>query len=200
LEKEVEEVRPDNAQSVKDKFPRGGAMGLLENNPDLVEKYSKVAHKFIELDYIAPMNVLWTYHFINGRHAEADPLWEKYVRDCPQIMFQKICQTARSRGSLDMASRLVDLLQDARVTSGAQGIAYSCLLDVMTQAGDYRAALHKLEAGMRNGVRLDDVNRTALVRLKGGLEKVGAEFPYEIPKKCNNDGSNMERSLSPMSM
>ena len=36
-----------------------------------------------------------------------------------------------------MASDLVDLLHDATVTRGAQGIAYSCLLDVLSQRGQY---------------------------------------------------------------
>lgn len=37
-----------------------------------------------------------TYHFIGGRHDLAAPLWDKYVKTCPQIMFQKVCQTARA--------------------------------------------------------------------------------------------------------
>lgn len=190
LQRELAKVNDDNLQSIKDKFPRGGAMGLLEHNPELLEDYSKLAHKFIELDYVAPMNVLWTYYFINGRHAEAEPLWHKYVKNCPQIMFQKICQTARSKGSEDMARRLVDLLQGANVTSGAHGIAYSCLLDVMTQKGDFQRALQALEEGVRQrGLNTDNVNRTALVRLKNGLAEMGLEskFQFEIPKKIKNE-------------
>ena len=49
------------------------------------------------------MNVLWTYYFINGMREEAMGVWERYVKDCPQIMFQKVCQTARSRNSLQVS-------------------------------------------------------------------------------------------------
>ena len=80
----------ERVQSLKDKFPRGGAMGLLESNPELVDAYTSLAHKFLILGYVAPMNVLWTYHFIGGRHELATPLWDKYVKTCPQIMFQKV--------------------------------------------------------------------------------------------------------------
>ena len=184
LEKEVDNVKTDTVQVIKDKFPRGGAMGLLENNPDLIPKYARVAEKYIGLDYIAPMNVLWTYYFINGQHDKAEPLWNKHVKNCPQIMFQKICQTARSEASMDMATRLVDLLQEAKVTSGAQGIAYSCLLDVMTQRQKYGGAMNKLEQGLKRGVKLEDINRTALIRLKKGIETQGEQFPFEIPKKA----------------
>ncbi|TRY73427.1 hypothetical protein TCAL_02200 [Tigriopus californicus] len=197
LHEQLELATPENIQTIKDKFPRGGAMGLLENYPELIGHYSKLAHKFIQYDYIAPMNVLWTYHFINGRHDLAAPLWENYVKNCPQIMFQKICQTARSQGSLDMAFNLVTLLQDAKVTIGAQGIAYSCLLDVLSQKNLFKDGLSHLNEALQQGVHLDDVNRTALVRLKSGLESIGEKFPYEVPKKCNNLSSENERSLSP---
>ena len=56
-------------QALKDKFPRGGAMGLLECNPDLAGRYEALARRFADnLGYVAPANVLWTFHFINGRH------------------------------------------------------------------------------------------------------------------------------------
>ncbi len=196
LEQEIDELTEnkksdESLQALKDKFPRGGAMGLLESNRHLIGDYSRVALKFLHrLNYVAPVNVLWTYHFINGDEEKATKLWQDYVKDCPQIMFQKICQTARSRGDAAMANRLVRLLQSARVTSGAQGIAYSCLLDVLVGRGEYEQAMGHLKAGLKQGVRLEDINRTALVRLKTGLEeKLTEEFPFPIPKKSK------ERSL-----
>ena len=47
LQTDLESATPANIQTIKDKFPRGGAMGLLENNPDLIDKYSKLAHEFV---------------------------------------------------------------------------------------------------------------------------------------------------------
>jgi len=182
---ETHEVDPSNIQSVKDKFPRGGAMGLLESDPQLVESFTTLAYKFARLGYIAPMNVLWTYHFIGGRHDIATPLWQDYVQGCPQIMFQKVCQTARSTCNADLAQRLVNVLEDAStVTMGARGIAYSCLIDVLTQQQSYIAGVDAVKKGLKTGIKLEDVNRTALKRLKQGLEETTNEvFPFEIPKK-----------------
>merc|ERR1712018_778606 len=207
-------VNEEKLQTLKEKFPRGGAMGLLEANPHLVEPYTQLALKFVELGYVAPVNVLWTYHFISGRHDLAEPLWNKYVRSCPQIMFQKVCQTARATANVDLAERLVVLLENAVVTNGARGIAYSCLLDVLTQNRDYARGVKSLEIGLNSGIKLEDMNRTALRRLKDGFEDLGiGEFPYDIPKKINNNGafdqdqdddvitsSSSSRCLSPMSM
>ena len=69
----------------------------------MVSRYSALAHRFVKYGYLAPMNVLWTYYFINGMREEAMGVWERYVKDCPQIMFQKVCQTARSRNSLQVS-------------------------------------------------------------------------------------------------
>ena len=171
-------------------------MGLLESNSSLVEPYTKLALKFVQLGYVAPVNVLWTYHFINGRHDLAQPLWNQYVRTCPQIMFQKVCQTARSTSNTDLAERLVVLLENAVVTNGARGIAYSCLLDVLTKNNDFEKGLKSLKQGLHSGIKLDDVNRTALKRLKEGLQQQGRDFPYEIPKKTDFDDDT--KSLTPI--
>jgi pentatricopeptide repeat protein len=69
------------------------------------------------------------------------------------------------------------------VTQGARGIAYSCLIDVLTQQGSYAEGCDALKSALCNGVHLSDINRTALKRLKEGLEGKGFLFPYDIPKK-----------------
>lgn len=200
-EAEKETMDEEKLQVLKDKFPRGGAMGLLESNPDLVKPFTQLALKFVDLGYVAPVNVLWTYHFISGRYDLAMPLWNKYVRTCPQIMFQKVCQTARATANTDLAERLVGLLENAAVTNGARGIAYSCLLDVLTQNQEYEKGIYALKEGLESGIRLDDVNRTALRRLKEGLEIQGHDFPYDIPHKSNasiiNEDEQSIRSVTP---
>ena len=100
-------------------------------------------------------------------------------------MFQKVCQTARSTGNSELAWRLVDLLHTATVTQGARGIAYSCLLDVLTQRGAYSEGCEALKTALNHGVNLADINRTALKRLKEGVEEKGLPFPYDIPKKID---------------
>jgi len=182
---------------VKDKFPRGGAMGLLDTYPDLLDRYTALANKFASINYVAPMNVLWTYHFINGNRKIADNIWQKHVKNSNQIMFQKVCQVARSTGNIKLAFGLVHHLADAeKVTSGARGIAYSCLLDCLCQANRHKDGYIALKEALDKKVNLEDINRTALVRLKQGLEEEGQMFPFSIPpKNCKRD---FERSLSPV--
>ena len=68
-------------------------MGLLDNHPELLEKFTVLAEGFAKTGYVAPMNVLWTYHFINENSVVADSIWENYVKGSNQIMFQKVQYT-----------------------------------------------------------------------------------------------------------
>ena len=105
---------PDRLAVIQDRFPRGGAMGLLDHHPELLDKFTGLAEQFAATaGYVAPMNVLWAYHFINNNVEVADTIWERYVKDSNQIMFQKITQVARSTGNLNLAFGLVQRLSDA---------------------------------------------------------------------------------------
>lgn len=182
---------------VKDKFPRGGAMGLLDSHPELVDRYSLLATKFASIGYVAPMNVLWTYHFIHGNREIASSIWQSHVKNSNQIMFQKVCQVARATGNINLAFGLVRHLGEAdQVTSGARGIAYSCLLDCLCASNEHRKGHEALKEALDKKVALEDINRTALVRLKQGLEEEGEIFPHTIPPK--NTKKEFERSLSPV--
>jgi len=175
---------PEMISRIKDQFPRGGAMGLLDSHPDLLDRYTTLAVRFATIDYVAPMNVLWTYHFINGNSEIAESIWQNYVKNSTQIMFQKVCQVARSSGNTNLAYDLVRQLAEAdQVTSGARGIAYSCLLDCLCASKRHKEAFAALKEALEHKVTIEDINRTALVRLKQGLEEEGETFPVSIPPK-----------------
>ena len=114
------------------------------------------------------------------------------------LLLLQVCQTARSTADPDLAQRLVDLLQNAStVTVGARGIAYSCLLDVLTQRGEYAEGIKALKQGLANGISIEDVNRTALKRLKEGLEATTDQtFPYDIPKKVNPSSQGQSKAAA----
>jgi hypothetical protein len=54
-----------------------------------------------------------------------------------------------------------------------------------------------VQEALGQNVALEDINRTALVRLKQGLEQEGERFPYLIPPK-NSKKDFGSRSLSPV--
>ena len=58
-----------------------------------MDRYTLLAQQFAAIDYVAPMNVLWTYHFIHGNTDVAEPIWQNFVKGSNQIMFQKVTNT-----------------------------------------------------------------------------------------------------------
>ena len=133
-------------------------MGLLDSYPELLDRYTTLAVKFATIDYVAPMNVLWTYHFINGNAEIAESIWQNYVKNSNQIMFQKVCQVARSTGNIDLAFGLVRHLAEAdQVTSGARGIAYSCLLDCLCAGKRHKDAYKALKEALNSNVSVEDI-------------------------------------------
>ena len=53
-------------------------MGLLDNHPELINEFTMLAQRFAQTGYIAPMNVLWTYHFINNNNEVIFIIHENY--------------------------------------------------------------------------------------------------------------------------
>merc|ERR1719499_2828589 len=160
LEAAINSGDTNNIETVKEQFPRGGALGILDTNPELLDRFTHLATKFASIGYVAPMNVLWTYHFIHGNRDIASNIWQKHVKNSNQIMFQKVCQVARSTGNIKLAFGLVHHLADAeKVTSGARGIAYSCLLDCLCAGKRYKEAYTALKEALTMNVTIEDINR-----------------------------------------
>ncbi|CAO1333276.1 unnamed protein product [Diamesa serratosioi] len=193
----------DNATSeeqikeVGEKFPRGGAVGILEAMPESAEQFEQLALKYAAKGQLGPMNVLWSFHFINNNKETADRLWNEHLVSAPRLMFQRIVHLGRDNQDHALVQRLIDLLRNAKVSEGAIGNAYSCLLDIYSNKNDADACLKTLEISIKD-VCLENINRTALMRVKECVEKAGKKFPHEIPNKApkNTKAENSSSSSS----
>lgn len=142
-----------------------------------------MALKYAKRGIIAPVNVLWTYHFMKGNDQRAEQLWNEYVKDNPRIMFQKILQTVRENADDSLATKLVNLLKNSSsITNGALGNAYSCLLDVLTSQEKHEEVIKTFEEAIQH-ISVDNLNRTAVLRVKQVYEKQGKEFVQDIPQR-----------------
>ena len=118
------------------------------SHPELLDRYTGLAQQFAAIDYVAPMNVLWTYHFIHGNPEIAEPIWQNFVKGSNQIMFQKVtflklktpkkltpswlqvCQVARATGDIEMAFSLVNHLGEAAQVAFTLLLFLSSLLEM----------------------------------------------------------------------
>lgn len=121
------------------------------------------------------------------------------MKDSPRIMFQKILQTVRENNDDSLGKKLVELLKNSSITNGALGNAYSCLLDVLAAQGKNEEAINTFELAIKT-ISIDDLNRTAVLRVKEIYDKVGKPFVQNIPlrkKKFDNASrSEIESEIS----
>lgn len=142
------------------------------------------------------MNVLWIHHISKGNEAVSKSIWEKYLSSAPRLMFQRVLQTARDQNDDKLAESVISQLRDSKISEGAIGNAYSCLIDIQTAKGNSDKALETLKTAIKD-VCLEHINRTALLRLKTALEAEKKEFPYTIPdKKATTKGQSSSSSSS----
>lgn len=152
-----------------------------------------IAEKYAKHGQAGPMNVLWTYYFINGNDAEAEKIWNEYVKDAPRIMFQRVLQEARERCSEELAQKLISHLKSSKVTEGALGNAYSCLLDVLSTKKVNERVIEEFENAIKD-VNINFINKTAVLRVKTIYEQLGKPFNYKIPSKADKLSSSSSSS------
>lgn len=140
--------------------------------------------------------MLWSHHFAN-KDPRADSIFKEYLTNTPRLMFQKVVQSARDNQDAELMTKLISVLTSAKVSEGAIGNAYSCLLDIHASKNDPENCL-KATADCVKDVSFENVNRTALQRAKECVEKAGKKFPHTIPEKksSNQDSSSSSSSSS----
>ncbi|XP_037819162.1 leucine-rich PPR motif-containing protein, mitochondrial [Lucilia sericata] len=190
---------PEEVTKLAEKFPRGGALGILDKHPELVGQFEKLAEAYAKHNQLGPMNVLWIHHISSGNEAASKQIWEKHLSSAPRLMFQRVLQTAREQNDDKLAQSVISQLRESKISEGAIGNAYSCLIDIQTGKGNADKALETLKTAIKD-VCLEHINRTALQRLKSVLEAEKKEFPYTIPeKKPTAAGKSVSSSSSSQS-
>lgn len=133
------------------------------------------------------------HHFVAKDWEASDHIWNNYMKESSRLMFQRIMHVARDNKDEELINRLVSVLQTSSLTAGAMGNAYSCLLDIQVGNEEFDKAYQQLKI-VADKVGIANVNRTALLRLKEGLEKMNKPFEYEIPQKSRTKDGRSNNS------
>lgn len=149
--------------------------------------------KYANKDILAPVNVLWSHYFINNRHEEADNIWKTYLQGAPRIMFQRVVQYCRETKDDTLTKKLIDHLKNSKVSEGAIGNAYSCLLDVLVNVEKHEEVVQCFEQAVKD-VNIENINRTAILRAKEIYDKLNVPFKHQIPAKSNKSTSSSQSS------
>lgn len=196
LTEEIENVKESDLEQLAGKFPRGGAIAILQNHPELLSDYEQMALKYAARGINFPINVLWMHLFVKGQDAAAKKLWDEHLAGSSRIMFQHILQEAREMRDENIPRKLIALLQGTALLEEARGNAYSCLLDVLVNTEKYDDALGVLKEAVKD-VCLENMNRRTLLRLQIGLQNQGKTFPFEVPPKNAKSSSSSSSDDEP---
>jgi leucine-rich PPR motif-containing protein len=198
LEKEIDDVKTaEDIKQAEFKFPRGGAIGLLEASPNSIDRFEVLARKYAAHNILGPINVFWMYHFIHGNAQKAEQVYKEFLSSAPRLMFHRIVQYARDKNDAATVEKLISILKNSsHISEGAIGNAYSALIDIYSTKGD-AAQLSDVVKQAVDSVCLENINVTALTRAKQCVEGAGKNFPYKIPeKKASKDSSSSSSSSS----
>lgn len=144
------------------------------------------------------MNVMWMHYFVLNNVEASNKIWSTYIKESPRLMFQRVIHDAREKQDAEMMVRLIDTLKTTKLTKGALGNAYSGLIDVLSSKEQFEEAYKVLKRAVSEVDGVESINRTALLRVKEGLEKTKSaqKFEYEIPRKTQKYDSSSSSSSS----
>lgn len=136
-------------------------------------------------------------HIENGKLDSAERIMKSYLIDSPKLMFNHTLKLARERKDENIVKNLLNALKDTKVSEGGFGAVHSCLIDVLCLQGKFDEAQQAVDNAIKD-VCLENINRTALEKVKVGLELAGKQFPHKIPdrKKSNAVDSSSSSSSS----
>lgn len=152
-----------------------------------------LAEKYAMHNIKGPMNVLWIHCIIKENIEEANNIFEKHLKSENRLMFQKVLQEARETNNENILNALISSLKDSKISEGALGNIYSCLLDILTKQDKTSDAVSVLNEGLKN-ICLENFNRTALVRLQKQCVEKGISFPHIIKGNLNSSSSSSSSS------
>lgn len=135
-------------------------------------------------------------HYFIHNDAKADAIFKDHLSNAPRLMFQRVIQMARKNEDEKIVQKLIGVLTEAKVSEGAMGNVYSCLIDICAAKNNADACLKAVNDCVK-AVSFENVNRTALQRAKECVENAGQKFPHKIPdKKTSNLDSSSSSSSS----
>lgn len=135
----------------------------------------------------------------NGKLDSADRIMKNFLIESPRILFSHTLKVARNLNDETMVKNLLNALKESKVTERGLGLVHSCLIDLNCAQEKYDDALNAVNNAIKD-VCLENLNRTALIKVKNGLEKAGKQFPHEIPdrKKVNASDSSSSDDEPPV--
>ncbi|XP_075974101.1 bicoid stability factor [Anticarsia gemmatalis] len=159
------------------RFPRSNSLSNVINDSELETKCTKIAEIAASRGITLPANLLWMEFVLSGKEKEAESLWTQYLSSAPNVVFRRLLQESHVRKEPQIIEKLLQLLKTRQhVTKGSLGNAYSRLVNYYLVENQIKEAEDALSAGLKEGLTLEDFNKTTITRLKTAVSDAGREL------------------------
>ena len=152
----------------------------MSNTSSTVEA---MAEKYANRKLFIPMSLLFQHFFINGDVLNARRVWERHLgmmdRKLPRT--QIISRRAVDQKNPELAFNLIAFMEMAKMNKPDLGVLYGNWISILCDQQNYEKALEALGTALKT-VRIDQIDRKLLKRLKIGAEANGRQFPHELDK------------------
>ncbi|XP_075224635.1 bicoid stability factor [Lycorma delicatula] len=176
-------------------FPNGGILGVLESSTRHLPRVETLAEKFANKGLLNISNILWMYYVKNHDYNKADEIFNTYLKSSPSLLFRYVKHSACNTKDEDIISKLLYYVKKwDHVTNRHVGLVYSATVDILVSKEEPEKALAVVEEALKD-ISLEDLNYTALNRLKNSLTAKEKEFPYSL-HRTRHQQQNIEESTS----
>lgn len=136
-----------------------------------------MAQQYAAKGLIAPINVLWMYHFVAGNDDEAQKIFDEYLKKEPAILSKHILMTAKEKQDYNLAKKLVTVVSTSGISDVAKGAIYSGLIDIYSACGMFDEALSTIEQAEKS-IGIAHIYEHCFRRVDAGLNAMGRASPY----------------------
>ncbi|CAH2267569.1 jg11858 [Pararge aegeria aegeria] len=162
-------------------FPRSNALARAVQDEDLAKKCYEVAELASTKGHVLPANLLWLEYLLAGKDNEADSIWKACLQNANVIVFRRLLQESHTRRQPQMIEKIIEVLKTNKTISPASiGNAYSRLINLYLVDNKIDEAKEVLDRAVESGITNENLNVTALKRLKESWEATGKKFEYSV--------------------
>ncbi|VVC25742.1 Pentatricopeptide repeat,Tetratricopeptide-like helical domain [Cinara cedri] len=186
----------DKLSKIIKNVPGSGIINILKSDSSFVPFVERLNSKVISHGHIEFANSLWSYFMLNKEYEKALTL-VKVFEDAKFIQYRYLLSEIRLNNNIEMAHKFLEILPSFKNIDQNKnaGLIYSAMIDSYVNQDNAIEASKILDKALEK-ITLNDLNETAVMRLKQLLKTRGEEFKYDTSslqkKKTSSNNRNPE--------
>ncbi|XP_050542701.1 leucine-rich PPR motif-containing protein, mitochondrial-like isoform X8 [Daktulosphaira vitifoliae] len=164
-------------------LPGGTIINILKKEPATLSLIENIEAILKSKGNTVFTNSLWSYFMLNGAYNKAEKLISS-LENCERIQYRHILADIRSNNNVELGTKMLEMIPKLKALpnkNSNKGLIYSALIDGYINKENYIEANNTLDMALKE-LKLEDINESALLRLKEKLESMGQTFKHDNSK------------------